>query len=481
MIVVPSEGSRLDFHPDLSILVQTSDQLLTAQTGLLLFRQFDHQIGLTQRIADVLHDPRSPHQITYSFHQLLSARLFAILAGLVDQNDQDTLRTDPVFKMMANLSPGAQDTAAQPTFSRFENQIDAASLLRIREVLVDTYLDSFCEPPRSLLFDLDGVDDPVHGKQHLAFYHGYFRQHQYFPLILTCAATDQVVMASLRHGTAHVSLGVDSDLEFLVARIRQRWPDVHISIRADAGFGVPRVYELCERLGLTYTLGLAGNAALHRQSEELLAQAQAQYQQTHQPQRLFRSFWYRAGSWDRSRCVVVKCEANSCGINRRYVVTNRLGALHWPGACYDAYAQRGESENRNKELKCDLQMDRLSDHRFRANAFRLSLHVAAYNLLVRLRQEVGDPPLRVEESLPLESASSEARKSYQNRCRREDPLGEGHPETWRRLLINVAAVVLIHRGRVIVQISSRWPYHRWWQQVAAHLAVRPTVPHYWSG
>lgn len=481
MIIGAEQLGSLDFHPETPIAIQTAEHLLSGEAGLLLLRQFDHKIGLTQRIAHVLRDPRRASHLTHSFVQLLRSRVFSLLAGYVDQNDQDTLRADPVLKMIADHAPDGPDTASQPTFSRFENQIDTGSLLRQRVEMIEAYLDSFSQPPVALLFDLDGVDDPVHGKQNLSFYHGYFGQHQYFPLILTCAATDQVVMASLRHGTCAASLGADSDLELLVSRIRSRWPDVHISIRADAGFGSPMMYEVCERLGLTYTLGLAGNPALHRQSEALLDHARARYRHTGEPQRLFGGFWYQAGSWDRARYVVVKCEANACGTNRRYVVTDRPGAMGWPGACYDEYAQRGESENRNKELKCDLQMDRLSDHRFRANAFRLSLHVLAYNLLVRLRQEVSAPPEVGEGDLPPEARSPEAKKSYENRCRREDPLGEGHPATWQRLVICVAAVVLVQSNRVVVRISSRWPHQQWLAHLANHLADRPVTPHFWTG
>jgi len=58
------------------------------------------------------------------------------------------------------------------------------------------------------------------------------------------------------------------------------------------------------------------------------------------------------------------------------VVTNHPGAFLLPAATYDAYADRGESENRNKELKCGLQADRAGDHRYFANLFRLYLHTA---------------------------------------------------------------------------------------------------------
>src|SRR4029079_11123551 len=132
--------------------------------------------------------------------------------------------------------------------------------------------------------------------------------------------------------------------------------------------------------------GQSANAVLQRESEELLAEAVRRWHETHEPQRLFAGFWYQAGSWPVPRWTVVKAEANAQGTNRRFVVTNRAGAQTYLEATYDEYAMRGESENRNKEYKCGLAMDRLSDHRFCANYFRLYLHAAAMNLLVRLRQ-----------------------------------------------------------------------------------------------
>lgn len=392
MIVSPDSVGRLDFHRELPIVLERGEEMLTRDAGLLLLRPFDDRIGLTERMAAVLEDDRDPRRITHSLLQLLRARVFAILAGYPDQNDHSTLRTDPVFAMITDRTPGDIPLACQATHSRFENQVTAHDLLCLREELVENWLDSFAQPPRALLLDFDGVEDPVHGDQHLSCFNGFSDQHQYFPLIATCAATDQVVIASLRHGTAHVTLGADRDLEFLEQRIRQRWPGTHITLRGDAGFGTPLMYRVCERLELEYTLGLAGNSALNRLSEPLLEQAQQQYEQTNEPQRLFDGFWYQAKSWNHPRWVIVKCEATASGTNRRYVVTNRLGAFRWHQACYDEYVQRGESENRNKELKCDLQMDRLSDHRFRANAFRLYLHVIAYQLIARLRREVSDPP-----------------------------------------------------------------------------------------
>jgi len=239
--------------------------------------------------------------------------------------------------------------------------------------------------------------------------------------------------------------------------------------------------DVCERLGVDYTFGLSANAVLQRQSEELLAAAVRSFEETHEPQRRFAGLAYQAGSWPAPRWVIVKAEANAQGTNRRFVVTNRPGALVCVEATYDEYAMRGESENRNKELKCGLAIDRLSDHRFVANLFRMYLHAAASNLLVRLRREIADPP-------PLPPGEAEAatldgaeRKRYQNARRRRDPLGEGHPAIWRLLLIKAAASVVVTCRRIVVRLSGSWPNQNYFESVRQHVCRRPAVTHVWTG
>jgi hypothetical protein len=206
------------------------------------------------------------------------------------------------------------------------------------------------------------VDDPAHGHQQLAFWRDYCDQNQYLPLVITCADNDPFVMLSLRPGNVHAALGADDDLAYLVTRLRQVWPDVVLHFRGDCGFGVPAMYEVCERLRVSYTFGLSANAVLQRETEGLLAEAVAGYEQERQaarqqelarpslPSRLFTGLWYQAGTWPQPRWVVAKAEANDRGTNRRFVVTNRPGAAVLPEPTYDEYAGRGESENRNKEF-----------------------------------------------------------------------------------------------------------------------------------
>jgi hypothetical protein len=428
-----------------------------------------------------LDDPRDPELCDHSFLEMVRSRIFGVLAAYEDQNDHDALRHDPVFKLITDRAPDAEPLASQPTLSRFENAIAIASLKRLRDRFIAPFIASFATPPKRLTFDIDAVDDPAHGEQQLVLFHGYFDQYQYFPSFITSADNDQTVVLSLRPGAVHAALGADDDLEHLVHRLRQVWPDVHIHVRGDGGYGVPWMYDVCERLDVDYTFGISGNRVLKQHSETLLEQAQAHLASTQQPQRLFDGFWYQAGTWDRPRWVIVKTEAHAKGTNRRFIVTNRPGAQVLPQAAYDDYAARGESENRNKELKCNLAIDRTGDHRFLANYFRLYLHAAAPNLLVRLRRAVACPPPpptpmnpTPPNDVPTEALDGAARHRYFARRRQADPLGAGHPCTWRSLLIKVAAAVTVRTRRVLVRLSAAWPYLHWYRRLTIVLnSLRP--------
>jgi hypothetical protein len=486
MSIQPAWQQALDFFGT-PVVVEPSAGLLTSDAGLLPFRQFDEQLGLTRDCAAVLNDLRDPGLVEHPVLEMVRSRVYGILAGYADQNDHDTLRHDPLFQLLAGRRPTAADLASQPTLSRFENAVDIPSLKRLRALFVEQFIAAFAQPPKRLTLDLDAVDDPAHGHQQLTFWHGYYDQNQYLPLFITCPDNDLFVMLSLRPGNLHAALGADDDLEYLVTRLRQVWPDVVIVVRADSAFGIPRMYEVCERLGLIYTFGLSANAVLTRQVEALLGQVVAAYDQERQQARVeqrraqavrrFEGFWYQAGTWDRPRYVVAKVEANDKGTNRRFVVSNRAGAALLPGPTYDEYAERGESENRNKEIKCGLEMDRLSDHRFVANYFRLYLHALAMNLLVRLRRQVAEPAAAdspaVDSVVPTEAQTGAERQRRFRQRRQRDPLGEGQPCTWRLLLIKVAAEVVVSTRRVLVRLSRNWPHLNWYLRVCERLNRQP--------
>lgn len=466
----------LDFHPQKPIEIEVSHAQLSGDAGLLPVRQFDEAIELTERFGAALQDTRCG-EVLHSNLSMVRQRIFGILADYEDQNDHDCLRSDPVFKLICDRLPNTYDLASQPTLSRFENAVTIADLKRLRDVICDEFLDAFTMPPPRITLDLDAFDDPAHGQQQLTLFHGFYEQHQYLPIAFTCAETDMVALVGLRHGTSTASLGADDDLRYLVRRIRERFPSVEIIVRGDCGFGVPVMYDVCEELGLTHTFGLPMNPRLKAISKDLLAQAEEQLAKTGVKQRLFLSVLYQANTWEQPRQVVIKCEAHEQGTNRRAVSTNRPGWSVNPAAVYDEYAERGESENRNKELKRELSADRLSDHRFLANFFRLYLHTAALNLLVRLRRatarEVAVNMNDLDRTIPAEALAGWQRRTFFNRRRRDDPLGEGFACTWRQRLIKAAAEITVSARRVLIRLSASWPFANEYNRISQAVLSYP--------
>ena len=462
---------ELGFHAQKPIQLEPVQEHLSTDTGLLLFRQLDEQVGLTATFAAQLKEVRSDPE--HPILQMVRSRVYGILAGYEDQNDHDALRSDAVFKLLAGRLPDEEDLASQPTISRFENAVTPRDLLNLEAWFLQRFVDSFDEPPREITLDIDLFDDPAHGQQQLVLFHGFYNQYQYLVRVITCAENDALVMPVLLHGTAHAALGTDEDLRRVVAALRARFPDVRIHLRADAGFAVPRMYEVCEELQVDYTIGIGMNSVLRKESETLLAEAVAEYEKSKQPQCLFTRFAYQAGSWPQPRQVAIKCEASANGTNRRAVVSNRPGISVLPGGVYGEYADRGESENRNKELKCELGAGRLSDHRYMANCFRMFLHCLAYSLLLAMRRRIASPPDEpclsappcphlepavVPHEVPAEASTGSTRRGQFNRRRRADPLGEGHASTWRMMLIKVAARIQVQARRVRVFLSGSWPF-----------------------
>ena len=453
----------LDFLPNKSISVQPVQENISTDAGLLIFRQWDQEIRFTQGFAQQLDDWRCDPD--HSILEMVRSRVFGILAGYEDQNDHDALRSDAVFKLLANRLPDDDDLASQPTLSRFENAGSPRSLLRLEDWFIDRFVNSFREPPREVTLDIDVFDDATHGQQQLTLFHGFYKQYQYLVRAITCAENDMVVLPALLYGTADPALGVGDDLKRIVQALREKFANILIRVRADSGYGKPWLYGICEQLGVEYSIGIGMNNVLKRNTEELLQKAVDQYEETSDAQRLFTGFDYQAGTWQQPRWVVVKCEANDQGTNRRAVVTNRPGARTLPHGVYDEYSERGEGENRNKELKCELSADRLSDHRYMANCFRMFLHCLANNLLVSLRQTIADPPPEEasgdyldQDAVPVEARTGRERRRHFNRRREADPLGEGHAGTWRMRLIKIAARIKVTARRVRVFLSGSWPF-----------------------
>jgi hypothetical protein len=417
---------------------------LTTDAGALLLRELERRLGLFRALDEAIPDPRLPELITHEQPALLAQRIIALACGYEDLNDHLTLRDDPALILAAGRPPEPDAALASPaTLCRLENRIDRATLARIAAVLVDQFIAAHPEPPEHLLLDFDATDDPVHGHQEGHFFHGYYDHHCFLPLYVFCG--DELLTAYLRPANIDAARHARAVLKLLVDRLRAAWPQVRITLRADSGFCRWRLMRWCDRNGIGYVLGLAGNPALQRLAADWTGRAERQFGRTGQPQRLFGSFAYAAGRWDRPRRVIVKAEHNARGSNPRFVVSNVPGD---PQQLYDAvYRQRGEAENRIKEQQLDLFAGRTSCHRFLANQFRLLLSSAAYVLVQALRREA--------------LAGTE--------------LARAQVGTIRLKLLKVAARVATSARRVVFHLAGSYPYRELFRWAHAQVLGGPVT------
>lgn len=420
---------------------------ITSDAGCVLLREIDLHTGLVDRLDRAMADPRDATKVVHPQVELLRQRIFAIVQGYEDANDHATLRSDPALKVAVGRHPvSSPDLASQPTLSRLENRVSRTQLRRLSQALLDAYLAAHPRRRDLVVIDIDSTDDPTHGHQQLSFFHGYFDQHMYHPLLVFDGVTGHPIAAVLRPGNSHAARGAADVLDRLLDRLRRAYPQATILVRADAGFAVPAVYELLERHQTRYVIGLITNDRLRSRVADLSAAVEKDFQSTRDKQRRFSSFRYRADTWKRSRRVVAKVERLEKGLNTRFVVTN----LPFDPAplVYDGlYVGRGDMENRIKEWKNHLKADRTSCHAFGANQFRVLLHTFAFVLLWHLRQSLAGTEL--------------AQASF---------------ETLRLKLLKLGARVSETCRRIVVSAASSYPYRALFATALANIQTMPTGP-----
>ena len=352
---------------------------VSSDGGLVLLRQVDRWIGLTKTLAQRLPDGRDPAKIEHSLESMLRQRIYGLALGYEDLNDHDFLRNDLLWQ---TASERTEQLASCSTLCRFENRAGRKEAWLIHQILFDQFVGSFESTPGELILDLDCTDDRVHGLQEGRHFHGYYYDFCFLPLYVFCG--EQLLVSYLRESAIDSAKHAWAILALLVKGLRQRWPKVKITVRADSGFCRWKMLRWCERVGVNYIVGLAKNERLHALSAKWQKRAERKYQRSGEKVRLFAQFNYKAQSWDRKRRVIAKAEHSLKGANPRYVLTNLQGRAQ---ALYDEiYCARGEMENRIKEQQLGLFSDRTSCHAWWANQFRLLLSSLAYVLLEALRR-----------------------------------------------------------------------------------------------
>lgn len=389
------------FFPELferPLRVAFDEPACTSDGGAVLLKALDEELGVTAALAAAYRDERQRGKILHPWDELLRQRVYGLACGYPDANDVVRTGRDPVHKLLLDRAPlGEEELASQPTVSRFENAPGALDLYRMGRALAELVIDRHARrlkrsAVRRITIDLDPTDDPTHGAQQLSLFNGHYDCWCYLPIAGFLTFDDEreqhLFTAILRPGNAHATAGARGILRWTIRRLRQRFPRARIRVRLDGGFASPQMFNFLEQQGVEYLVGMAKNSVLERRSKRLMGHARRLSRRRQHAVALFGETRYAARSWrKRKRRVIFKAEVVRLGDaaprdNERFVVTN---LPYVPRTVYDIYRDRGEIENRLKELHDGLEIDRTSCSRFLANQFRVLLTAAAYVLFQELR------------------------------------------------------------------------------------------------
>lgn len=421
-----------------SLRIETRAEHLTSEAGAVIQREIIERIGIVRWLDERIKDPRNPLLITHPLAELLTTALILRGQGWRDQDDADTLRDDPVFRLAVSkrkgLSaltqrPAREDgqplgknpmvpdgLASQPTLSRLDRVL---SDVDNRRVLRDGLLELAASRIkagrrgrrlRNVTLDVDSLPIDVHGHQPGAKYNGYYHGTVYHPLVASIAETGDLLDVVLREGNVHTAEGALGFIAALIDRVEKSLCQV-ANVRFDAGLPEDGLLSHLETRNTGYVARVKNNAVLNRMATPHLTRPPGR--PPSEPRTWFHEMTYKAESWSRTRRVVlvVMEREGELLLHHFWLLTN------WPLAQLPAadllalYRERGTAEAHQGEWK-----------------------------------DVFDPALSSSPRPKTTYAGDEPAKRY--------PAGDSFAINEVRLLLDALAYNVLHVGRVLIEKAT---------------------------
>jgi hypothetical protein len=238
---------QLSFNSSLKVDFQGSR--VTSDAGLLVVRELDERLGLSELISDNLTDARRGRNTQLPLPDLLRQSIYSRVAGYEYLNDAERLSQDPTFRLIGSEKIRDRGAALSSRLHWFETEVltQAANLrglaLMNRELIAKAERQEWTW--RAVL-DMDSTEIPVYGEQEQSAYNKHYESTCYHPLLLFNSDGD-CVAARLRPGNVHSADGWE---QLLLPEIeRQQKLGKEVWFRADAAFAKPDIYEALEERG----------------------------------------------------------------------------------------------------------------------------------------------------------------------------------------------------------------------------------------
>lgn len=420
-----AHSTPLSFTFNGSVRVEARGEKLTADAGVLALREIDGTFDLIDDLVEKLDDPRNPDLITHPLAELLRSRVFALAQGYNDQDDLDTLRDDPAFRLAVSerrgisplKRPGEEDLvpdglASQPTQSRLVQALATnANLGSLNAALFDWAVkDSLATRRRGpVTLDVDSTSIEVHGHQPGSAYSGHYRMRCYHPILTMLSGTDHVLAAELRPGNVHTADGAAEHLLPVIERVREEIGEV-AAVRGDAGFPDEDLLSFLEGEEVDYVFRVKANAVLDRMAAPHLRRPPGRPPK--EPRIWLHELSYAAETWSRERRVVlvVMERPGELFLHRFFLVTSYQPDEVSGEDLLEFYRERGTMEQHLGEIKTVLDpalscTSRPKSHvrgkpprkrapprdGEKANAATFLLYLLAYNLANTARNLVSEP------------------------------------------------------------------------------------------
>jgi hypothetical protein len=442
---------------DRPVIAKFDQRQGSSDGGAILLKAAEKRLGLTSALSACLRDDRQPGKVKHELGELITQRVMAIALGYEDANDAARLACDPVHKLLVGRDPvDGEDLASQPTLSRFENAPDRKELLRMTEALADRVIERHRQRldgrARRITIDMDPTDDPTHGQQQFTFFNSHYDSYCYLPMVCFLTFNEEMeqylVAAVLRPGNAPGSAGAIGILRRLIERVSNAFPKARIRVRLDGGFASPEVLEFLDREPkVEYLVNMAANAVLKRKTESAMKRVRRASELSGQTEHVYGECRYatrKTWSWKRRiiyKAEVVRAANKEPKDNPRFLVTNLKQSPQW---IYEkTYCQRGDVENRIKELHDGMQIGRTSCSDFLANTFRVLLTAAAYVLMQEMRLHL--------------SPTCHARAQV---------------STLREHFLKLGAQVIVTVRRIVLHLPQAFPYRHSFHRLALSLGAQ---------
>lgn len=377
-----ARADRVDF--DRRVRLEFRGAQISSDGGLLVMRELDDVLGLSNLASDALRDSRTGKNTLHRLDGLFRQSVFGRLAGYEDVNDADRLALDPVMRQVVGGRAVEAQAASASQMGRFETE--TLALAANRAALADLngqWIDRFHDRNglKYIVLDMDSSVSPTHGDQEGAAWNGHFDCTCYHPIFLF-NQFGMLERCALRNGNVHSADGWRDVLDPVIARYAGRDLGGRF-FRADAAYAIPPIYMRLEEARFFYAIRLPANAVLREKIAHRLTRPVGRPSLT-KVKRFFEDFEYQAASWDKPRRVIAKIEWHPGELFPKvgFIVTNLPMEPDWVVRFYN---QRGTAEQHIKEGKYAFRWTRLSCRKFRDNEVRLQLHALAYNLATFLR------------------------------------------------------------------------------------------------